>query len=130
MPQVNPEKVKEVPTLERLPVFVRPGAILAKQPLVQSMSEVPKGALELRVYPGEDCRGEIYLDDGVSIDGPSLRQSVTCTVTPKGVTLAFGAREGTYKPWWRSIAVTVHGRKPVRKIIADQPRAASVDIGA
>ena len=39
------------PQLDRLPVFVRPGAILPRQPLVQSTGETPKGALELDVYP-------------------------------------------------------------------------------
>jgi alpha-glucosidase len=109
-------------------VFVRPGAIIARQPLVQSNSETPKGPLELEIYPGDDCRGEIYFDDGVTIQGPDLRQELICTVTSKGVALNFGARQGTYRPWWRSIAVTVHGTNPKRKIIADQPRAAVVDI--
>jgi len=128
--RVDAEKVRETPTLERLPVFVRPGAILPRQPLVQSTSEVPNGPLELHVYPGGDCRGEIYLDDGVSVSGASLRQGIRCTVTAKGVTLAFGARQGTYRPWWHAIAVTVHGPRPVRQMIPDQPVAATLDIGA
>ena len=126
--QLSGQKLSETPKLDRLPVYVRPGAILPRQPLVQSTSESPKGPLQLEVYPGNDCRGEIYLDDGVSIHGPSLRQLVTCTVTPKGIALHFGAREGAYDAWWRSIAVTVHGAKPVTRIIPDQPRAATVMI--
>jgi alpha-glucosidase len=122
------EKISETPKLERLPVFVRPGAIIAKQPLVQSTAEKPTGPLRLEVYPGDDCRGEIYLDDGVSIAGPSLRQSVTCTVTPKGVVLHFASRVGAYAPWWKSIAVTVHGPRVLSKVIPDEPNAASVDI--
>jgi alpha-glucosidase len=128
--RVDAEKLRETPALERLPVFVRPGAIIAKQPLVQSTSEVPKGPLELHVYPGDDCRGELYLDDGMSVRGPSLRQVIRCSVTDRGVRLEFGPREGAYRPWWRSIAVTVHGARPVRQKIAYQPAAASVDIGA
>ena len=109
-------------------VFVRPGAIIPKQALVQSTSEIPKGPLQLHVYPGDDCSGEIYLDDGVTIEGPVLRQQVTCTVTGHGVALHFGPREGTYRPWWKSIAVTVHGARPVTTTIPDQPRAATVQI--
>ncbi len=122
------EKISETPTLDHLPVFVRPGAIIAKEPLVQSTSEKPKGALQLEVYPGADCRGELYLDDGVSVSGPSLRQKIACSVTPAGVSLQFGAREGSYRPWWSQIAVTVHGNRPKHMIISDQPRTATIAI--
>ncbi|MGZ2410851.1 alpha-glucosidase [Sphingomonas sp. F9_3S_D5_B_2] len=126
--QLASDKTSETPTLARLPVFVRPGAIVARQPLVQSTSEAPKGPLSLDIYPGDDCRGQIYLDDGVSISGPSLRQAVTCTMTPTGVSLQFGAREGSFRPWWKQIAVTVHGSRPAHMLIADQPQAATVQI--
>jgi alpha-glucosidase len=122
------DRTKETPRLDHLPVFVRPGAIIPKQPLVQSTSETPNGPLKLEVYPGDDCRGEIYFDDGVSIEGPSLRQQVTCTSSAKGVTLRFAPREGSYRPWWKSIVVTVHGPRTVAKTIADQPGAATVEI--
>ncbi|MGE5563853.1 MAG: TIM-barrel domain-containing protein [Bacillota bacterium] len=127
--QVANEKLSETPRLDLLPVFVRPGAIIPRQPLVQSTSETPKGPLQLDIYPGEDCRGQIYLDDGISVEGASLRQQVRCSVSASGVTLSFGEREGTYRPWWKQIAVTVHGgARPVRKLIADQPHAASIAI--
>jgi len=118
---VNGEKVKETPQLGRLPVFVRPGAILPRQPLVQSTAETPRGSLELDVYPGEDCRGQLYLDDGVSETGQSLKQTIECAATEKGVSLRFGAREGNYRPWWNAIAVTVHGIHPTNLTIPDQP---------
>jgi alpha-glucosidase len=126
--QLSAQKVSETPRLEHLPLFVRPGAIIPKQPLVQSTSEMPKGPLELDVYPGGDCHGEIYVDDGVSIHGPSLEQQVSCVMIPKGISMVFGERQGSYKPWWTSIAVTVHGAKPVTRVIPDQPRAATIDI--
>jgi alpha-glucosidase len=127
--QLAGDRTGEKPRIDSLPVFVRPGAIIPKQPLVQGTTETPNGPLQLEIYPGDDCRGEIYLDDGVSIEGPRLRQQVSCTVTPNGVALHFGAREGSYKPWWRAIAVTVHGAHPMTKTIADQPAAATIEIG-
>jgi alpha-glucosidase len=51
--------ISETPRLERLPVFVRAGTILPRQPLVQSTSEKPVGPLYLDVYPGDDCSGTI-----------------------------------------------------------------------
>ena len=125
---VTAQKVAETPQLDRLPVFVRPGSIIPKQPLVQSTSEKPNGPLQLEVYPGEDCRGDLYLDDGVTVKGPTLRQTITCTITPSGISLHFGARVGGYSPWWKQIAVTIRGSKPVQKVIPDQPRAATISI--
>jgi alpha-glucosidase len=64
----------------------------------------------------------------VSVNGPSLRQTIRCSVTGTALSLQFADRQGTYRPWWRSIAVTVHGPKPTIMTIADQPRAATVAI--
>jgi alpha-glucosidase len=123
---VSGTKLTQMPKLDALPVFVRAGTILPRQPLVQSTMQVPQGPLSLDVYPGADCRGDIYFDDGVSITGPSLRQSVSCTVTPTGVRLRFGLRQGSWRPWWKTIAMTVHGAQPMAKTIADHPRAGEV----
>jgi alpha-glucosidase len=106
---VTQPKLTETPKLDTLPVFVRAGTILPRQPLVQSTAETPQGPLMLDVYPGPDCSGEIYLDDGISIGGRNLRQQIRCTASATGVVLQFGQRSGTYNPWWKQIAVTVHG---------------------
>ena len=103
------EVVKEMPRIDRLPVFVRAGAILPRQPLVQSTAERPNGPLQLHVYPGPDCRGDLYFDDGVSVKGANLRQTVRCTIGRDGLMLEFDPRQGSFKPWWREMAVTVHG---------------------
>ena len=74
-------KRKMTPALGELPVLVRGGAIVPHQALVQSTSETPKGPLELRVYPGSDCHGSVYLDDGSSFNyekGEFLRLGLSC----------------------------------------------------
>ena len=127
---VGHAKLAETPRLDTLPVFVRAGTILARQPLVESTMEMPQGPLSLDVYPGDDCRGELYFDDGVSVKSPSLRQTIQCFVTAKGVALRFGPRQGSWKPWWKQIAVRVHGPQATSMTIPDQPRAADVIIPA
>ncbi len=104
-------------SLYTLPVFVRAGAIVPEQPLVQSTDEKPEGPLTLRVYPptepGEACRGSVYVDDGVSYDfkkGESLRMSFTCDVTGPGVTVRVEPHQGSFAPWWNQLAVEVYGR--------------------
>jgi alpha-glucosidase len=100
------------PTLEVLPVFVRGGSILPMQPLVQSTSERPDGPLLLRIYPGPDCRGSLYLDDGNSFDyrnGEYARVQFSCEKTAAGWRVSISAREGRYTPWWKKIQITLFG---------------------
>ncbi len=105
------EQISATPRLDSLPVFVRAGTILPRQAVVQSTTETPAGPLLLDVYPGSDCSGTLYFDDGHSLGyrrGDFLRQEVRCRVTPAGLAIDFGPREGGFRPWWREIAVTVH----------------------
>jgi alpha-glucosidase len=125
---VSEHKLTQRPKLDVVPVFVRAGAILPRQALVQSTSVTPTGPLQLDVYPGQDCRGQLYFDNGVTIGGPSLRQAIECSVIGDAVTLRFGAREGAWRPWWKQIAVTVHGPRPKHILIPDQARAATIPI--
>jgi alpha-glucosidase len=80
---------------------------------VQSTSEVPKGPLTLRVYPGKDCKGSVYMDDGQSFayqHGEFLRMEFTCSEKPNGVTIHIGSHQGSYVPWWKNLQVEVYGR--------------------
>jgi alpha-glucosidase len=129
------EVVHVTPSLARLPVFVRPGSILPHQPLVQSLSETPKGALELRIYPGPDCKGALYWDDGHSTrrdDAAVLRQEIRCEATPNGLKIVFERRQGGYRPWWNGLHVAVYGwSNPTAKAALDgMPVAAAVAAGS
>lgn len=104
--------VLETPSIEKLPVFVRPGSILPRQGLVQSTAETAAGPLELHVYPGANCKGNLYWDDGESFayqKGNYLRQAFSCDAKDKHLEFNFLAREGKFKPWWKNIALVVHG---------------------
>ena len=93
----GPATAKIHPVLETLPVYVRGGSIVPLQPLVQSTDETPGGPLELRVYPGQECAGSLYLDDGHTFryqHGEFLRQKFTCKADGNSVRVDFGARQG------------------------------------
>jgi alpha-glucosidase len=99
------------PALETLPVYVRGGSILPLQPLIQSTDESPNGPLELRVYPGPQCSGSLYLDDGHTFRyqrGEFLRQTFTCQSDSNSMRVNFRARQGTYTPWWKTIEVVIY----------------------
>ena len=106
-----PALYKVHPKLDTMPVYVRGGSVLPMQPLVQNTDETPVGPLELRVYPGADCKGTIYLDDGHTFayqHGQFLRQSFNCDADAKTVRLKFHPREGAYAPWWKFMEVVVY----------------------
>ncbi|MDE2251971.1 MAG: DUF5110 domain-containing protein [Gammaproteobacteria bacterium] len=110
--RVSGSKLMETPVIDRLPVYVRPGAIIPKQPLVQSTTEQPRGPLTLAVYPGADCHGSLYLDDGESFGyahGRYLRQAFSCAQSGAELEVNFAARAGRFPPWWQAIELEVHG---------------------
>ena len=124
------------PDIAHLPVYVRPGAIIPKQPLVQSTAFTPEGLLELHIYPGTDCHGEIYADDGASLAyqrGEFLRQQIRCEETPGGLRIVFGQRQGSWKPWWDGIELHVHGwddaaAPQARVVVAPDMASGSMEI--
>lgn len=119
------------PRLDALPVYVRAGAILPMQPLVESTAETPKGPLTLRVYAGDDCNGSLYTDDGESFGykrGVYLRMNFSCSVTAKGIEIAISKHEGSYAPWWKDLRLEVYGWTPSRGIVLEDGHRASVAI--
>jgi len=108
----GPHFIPEIPRLEALPIFVREGTILPLQPITQSTSELPQGLLTLRVYPGKNCEGSLYQDDGTTMayqHGEFLRMEFSCEQTTSSIKLHIGPHEGTYPPWWKQLQVEVYG---------------------
>jgi alpha-glucosidase len=100
------------PPLDSVPVFVRAGAILPEQPVVQSVDETPSGPLELKVFPGADCRGDYYIDDGEGfgyLRGEFLRGGFSCREEARSLRVDIGPWAGTFKPWFREIRVKLPG---------------------
>jgi alpha-glucosidase len=100
------------PTLAETPLYVRAGAIIPMQPVVQSTNDTPGGPLELRVYMGEDCHGTLYQDDGHTFayqKGDFLRVNYACEVTPQEMTITSTIEKNAYKPWWNSTQLQIYG---------------------
>jgi alpha-glucosidase len=115
--KVEQPEVHIHPALDTVPVFVRAGAIVPEQPLVQSTEQKPDGPLTLRVYPpavtGNECHGSLYLDDGVSYafqKGEFLRVEFTCHPTAHGLTVTVDPRQGSFAPWWKLFSIEVYGQ--------------------
>ena len=111
------EKFSLHPRLDEMPLYVRAGAIVPMQPLVQSTEEKPNGPLELRVYlpngaSNTDCRGTLYQDDGHTFayqKGEILRVNYSCQVSNGSVTVTSNVEKNAYQPWWKSAEVKLFG---------------------
>jgi alpha-glucosidase len=113
------------PTLDALPVYVRAGAIVPIQPLVQSTAETPRGPLTLRIYAGADCRGSLYTDDGESFRferGSYLKMNFACAVEDNGFRITISKREGSFVPWWKDLRLEIYGWAPSRGIVLEDGR--------
>jgi alpha-glucosidase len=122
------------PNLDTLPVYVREGSILPMQPLTQSTEEAPQGPLTLRVYPGTDCHGSLYQDDGKTLAytrGEFLRVEFSCVMTQQGLSLHIGEHQGSFHPWWNQIHLELYGwDSPTAKVSLKgkpNPPTASID---
>jgi alpha-D-xyloside xylohydrolase len=84
-------------SLNRIPLFVRAGAILPLGPREDYADERPDGPIELRIYPGADGSFNFYQDAGDNY-GYEKGQFATVLLTwsDKTRTLTLGPRVGTY----------------------------------
>ena len=105
-------KVKVDPPLDNLPAYIRGGSIIPEQSIVQHVEETPHGPLELRVYPGPDCRGELYADDGNTLryqHGQFFRTEFTCELAADHLDVEISAPEGSYQPWFKDAQILAYG---------------------
>jgi alpha-glucosidase len=105
------------PGLDIIPIFVRGGSILPEQPIVQNTDEVPRGPLQISVYPGPDCHGSLYQDDGNTLayqHGAFMRMQFTCDVSDDSFRVNFSSPQKHFRPWWSAMQFNVYGlsRKP------------------
>jgi len=97
--------------LEIMPLYVRSGAVIPMQPVMQYVNELPSHELRLRVWPGN---GEytFYEDDGQTFE--YLHQNYACrkisVFTDTDHTIVeIGMREGKWTPPQREITVELLG---------------------
>ena len=108
------------PRGDSLRIYARAGAIVPEGPATQRASDGPRGVLTVEVWPGPDCRGELYLDAGDGFgyrEGELRRVSYSCTPSPHGIAVT-ATSTGSYPTWWAATRVVVHG-------VPRQPRVAS-----
>jgi len=122
---IGPRRVRVEAPLDRVPLFVRGGAILPMQPVFQYVDEAPINPLLLNVFPSRECAGALYEDDGVSDAyqrGQYARTRFGCRVSAGEVVVEIGQREGGYAPPPRAYLLRINAieREPTRVACAEK----------
>lgn len=95
-------------TLDSIPMFVRGGGFVFRQPVVQDTDEMPGKALRVLVPAVEESKSSIYEDDGRTLDyrkGDSMTRRFHQSSNDREITVDISAPEGTYRPAARDLIV-------------------------
>ncbi len=109
-------------TLSSIPIFVRAGAFVFTQPVVQSTGEMPGQPLEVTLFPGGASERWLYEDAGNGFEyqrGAFARRRFAARRDASGLLIEIGAPEGTYRPQPRALILTLRS----------QASAANVSVG-
>lgn len=106
-------------TLESIPVFVRGGAFVFRQPVVQHTGEMPGQPLEVTVYPADESTGSQYEDDGESrayLEGAFLERRFSQRRTGGACRIDVAAGAGSFRPAPRDLRLGILWDGPLRRV--------------
>ncbi|GAB3837451.1 glycoside hydrolase family 31 protein [Hymenobacter jeollabukensis] len=98
--------------LERIPVYVRAGAVVPARPVMQYTDEHPVTELALHVYHLEGQETSTLFDDGGEGYGYQNGEATVRTFTTTGTVMSLKVQqhtEGDWAPSWRTYRVVLHG---------------------
>ena len=97
-------------TLDSIPIFVRGGSFVFRQPVVQHTGEMAGKPLEVQVFPASSSDAVLYEDDGETMayaQGASMRRRFSQTRTATTTTIDVAAPEGSFRPQARDLILSV-----------------------
>jgi alpha-glucosidase len=107
-------------TLDTTPVFVRGGAFIFRQPVVQHTGEMPGQPLEVHVFPATASESTLYEDDGETHayrkDGFMRRTFRQARAAEASATIDMSAPEGSYRPKARDLVFQVRWDGEPRRV--------------
>ncbi len=113
-PMHGPRDLVVSAPLGQIPIFVRGGAIIPQQQLVQYTDQAPINPLTFAIYPDGNSSREYYEDDGSSFNyqhGDYLLERISVSQGSSSLTIAISARQGSYQPATRALALEIHGQR-------------------
>ena len=106
--------------LDRLPLFVRAGAVIPMQQVVQYTDQAPADPLTFEIFPSAEANGSCYEDDGISFGykkGIFRATAVKVSVSREATTIKMIAARGSYLPSKRSVVFALNGVEQKPKVI-------------
>ena len=93
-------------TLNSIPLFVRGGAFIFRQPVVQNTGEMPGNPLRVLIAPAAESQSSLYEDDGESLQyrrGDFMRRRFHQNRDTQSLVVEVSAPEGSYRPAKRDL---------------------------
>jgi alpha-glucosidase len=109
-------------SLESVPVFVREGGFVFRQPVVQHTGEMPGQPLRVTVYPAAASEAVLYEDDGETLEherGAFARRRFSQRREGTRVTVEAAAVEGSYRPAARDLVLEVRVEGRPQRVLLD-----------
>jgi alpha-glucosidase len=109
-------------TIESLPIYVRGGGFVFRQPVVQHTGEIPGQPLKVFVYPAASSSAELYEDDGETMGyarGAFMRRRFTAGVSTAAVTLEIAPALGTWRPAARDLEIWIRRDGATARVTID-----------
>ncbi len=102
--------------LEKIPIFIKAGAIIPMQPDMQYFGEKPVDPFILDIYPSGNSSIQLYEDDGLTLNylkGEYALTEITCTENSRSINLEIADSKGNYAVANRNYKLLVHlDKKP------------------
>jgi alpha-glucosidase len=109
-------------TIDQVPLFIRAGAVIPMQQVVQFADQAPVDPITFEIFPSEEAKGFCYEDDGISFEyqtGKYRTVSVTVVVKGSEINVERSAADGGFIPAKRSVVFALNG-------VAQKPKSVSV----
>lgn len=105
---VGGQKIKLPVTLDSIPMFVRAGGFIFRQPVVQSTDQMPGNPLKILLAPAGQSEASLYEDNGETLDyrhGDFMKRRFRQISDDRETAIEISAVEGSYRPAKRDLVL-------------------------
>ena len=117
--------IQQSVTIDSIPIFVRGGGMIFRQPVVQFTGEMPGKPLHVLIAPAKESESSLYEDNGESLDyrkGNFMKRRIHQLRSDRETIVDVSAPEGSFRPAARELFVEAWTEQ--------EPHAVSVQHGA